>query len=575
MLRLLHMVTPLAPTMLACIFLGILGNLSAVLIMVFGSMVVASALGIQLALPFKALVGLTLAAALVRGPLGYFEQLMGHDVAFRLLSLMREKIFGALRRLAPAKLIDKRSGDIVTTIMGDVEYVEVFFAHTIAPVSIGIVVPLTVLIFAGTFWYGFSLILLVFYLCTLIPLYIARHVRATGRNYHAGFSAINTHFLDSLQGLRELIMFGRAEDRQKEIRRKGQELTDASRKLRRYEGFVMALSESCILGGTAAVLFSALYRLHLGDIGIDGVIIVTVTAASSFGPLVALSALTNDLMHTFAASERIFSLLDEKPLVIEHPGAHSRVRHNTPDINYNNVLFSYPGKDESVCRDLDIAIKPNTKTAIVGPSGSGKSTVLRLLLRFWDVDHGEIFLNGENIKEPPLSYLRSNMTMVSQDTYLFNDTIEANIKTGNPAATTEEVETASRRANIHDFIMTLPNGYQTRVGESGCRLSAGERQRIAIARALIHDAPVILLDEATSNLDTLNEGSILKTIAHEFKDKTIITVSHRPSTIVGADTIMVLDEGTIVEQGTYGELMNRNGTFRQLLKHGRADASLQ
>lgn len=574
MLRLLKMVTPLAPTMLTCITLGIIGNLDAILIMVFGGMVVVSALGIELFLPMKALIVLTLVAALLRGPLGYLEQLKGHDVAFRLLALIRQKIFHALSRLAPAKLVDKRSGDIITTIMGDVEYVEVFFAHTIAPVSIGIVVPLSVLIFIGTFWYGFSLILLVFYLGILIPVYIARYVRNVGRRYRTGFADINTHLLDSLLGLRELILYGRAKVRQQEIRQKGQELTDALHKLRRYEGFVMALSEFFILSGTITILFAALYRLQQGYIGIDGLIIVTVTAASSFGPLVALSALSNDLMQTFAAAERIFALFDEQPLVIERPDATAKELHDDIDIQYDSINFSYPKTDEAVCNDLNIGVRPNSKTAIVGQSGSGKSTILRLLLRFWDINQGAISLNGEDIRRMPLKQVRSNMSMVSQDTYLFNETIEENIKIGNPGATDDEVETAAKRANIHDFIMTLPHGYQTKVGEFGGKLSAGERQRIAIARALIHDAPIILLDEPTSNLDTLNEGSILKTLAKEFKDKTIITVSHRPSTIVGSENILVLDEGRIVEQGTFQQLMEQKGTFRHLLQHGHPTAPL-
>jgi ATP-binding cassette subfamily C protein len=336
----------------------------------------------------------------------------------------------------------------------------------------------------------------------------------------------------------------------------------------------MALSEFFIISGTVAILFTALYRLHLGYIGIASLIIVTVTAASSFGPLVALSALTNDLMHTFAAAERIFALFDEEPLVIERPGATAGKLHDEIDIQYDNILFHYPKTDEAVCSDLNIGITPNSKTAIVGQSGSGKSTILRLLLRFWDIDRGTISLNGEDIRELPLAQVRSKISMVSQETYLFNDTIEANIKTGNPDATTEEVETASKRANIHNFILTLPNGYQTKVGESGGKLSAGERQRIAIARALIHDAPIILLDEPTSNLDTLNEGSILKTLAKEFKDKTIITVSHRPSTIVGSEKILVLDEGKIVEQGTFEHLMKQKGTFWQLLHHIKNPATL-
>jgi ATP-binding cassette subfamily C protein len=568
MVRLMKIVKPLWGTMAKCILSGIMGHLVAIFMMTFASMLFVNILSKptpHLSLDRLLLIILTLACGFSRGVFNYLEHLNGHDVAFRSLALIRKKTFDALVNLAPAKMTEKRSGDLVQTITSDTEYVEPFIAHTIAPITIGIVVPSIILIFVGQYWSGFSLILLVFYfiLGGAIPLIIPKLGKNYGRSYRKALAGINTHLLDSLQGLKELILFGRGKDRLSEVQAKGKDVTKNMGKLKMRGTYAFGFAESLII---LCIVMIVLLGLSVG-VPPGSLIIVSVTAASSFSPVIALSTLGHTLQNTFAASERIFNILDEAPAVSDKSNALERDITNPGVINYKNVEFIYPGSNNSILKYLTQEIKPNSKIAFVGQSGCGKTTLLRLLLRFWDVNSGEICVDNKNVKDYTLNNLRSNVTMLSQDTYLFNETIIDNIQVGKLDATDKELEQAARRASIHDFIISLPKGYYTKVGELGGKISSGERQRIGIARSLIQNKPVIVLDEPTSNLDTLNEKVILKTLDNDpgLKGKTIITVSHRPSTIAGSDEIVVINDGKIVERGTQKSLVEKKGKYCMLI----------
>jgi len=565
--RLGGMIRPLVPTMLVSIVAGAAGHLAAIGLLGVGALLLASFAGVTTGVERQTLMVVVAVCAVARAGLGYVEHYFGHDVAFRLLAMIRGRIFHAVRRLAPAKLADKRSGDIVSTIMSDVEYIEVFFAHTVAPVAIGILVSSSVLWFVGAYWHGFALVLLSVYLLlgVFIPLLTNRVSRKSGRDYRHNLGAMNAHLVDSLQGLKELLLFGRGEARLAEIRCRHHGADASLARLRLHEGLVLALVDTLVIAAVAAIFLAGVYRVEAGLLSAGELLLVGVVAASSFGPVVALSALSNTLMQTFAAAERIFALLDEEPSVEEGVGREISAEEAAGSVEYRQVSFHYPGAEADLLSLLDLRAAPGAKVAVVGRTGSGKTTALRLLTRFWDPQKGGIFRNDVDIRGIIPGSLRANICVVAQDTFLFNATIADNIRLARPEATDREVVEAARRASLHDFIDRLPQGYHSVVGESGNRLSGGERQRLAIARALLAAAPVIVLDEPTSNLDVLNEKRLLMTLAAEFVAQTVIVVSHRPSTVAGADWIYVLEGGKVVEAGRHRLLLQQNGSYSRLM----------
>ena len=545
--RLLMMISPVFPTMLFSMLMGIIGNVFSITVMVGSALLFAKLLGMDTGISVTALVAAILVAALLRGIMRYLEQYSGHDAAFRLLALIRDKAYEALRRLAPAKLSDKSAGDIISTVMGDVEYIEVFFAHTIAPVVIGIIVSLGVLIFIGSYWAGFALILLAFQLLVglVIPLYASKAGREDGRNYRKESANMGTFLLDSLHGMKELLLMNLGEQRLEEMKHRGMKLNREHGKLKRHEGRVTAMADLCVMLAITVILVISAIRCISGMMEPAEVLIVTVAASSSFGPLIALSSLSNSLLQTFAAAERLFALMDEKPPVEEIILDNTTPKVKEGSVEYCNICFQYPKREQVVVEKLDFKLDKGSLTALIGESGCGKSTLLHLLLRFWDVDSGSICVDENDIRKYELSKLRQGITLVSQQTWLFNESIEENIRLGKPEADTEEIITAAKRASIHEFIMSLPEGYGTRVGELGSRLSSGEQQRIGLARAFLRETPLVLLDEPTSSLDSLNEKAVLKTIRDEMKGKTVLLVSHRPSTIAVSDKVYRMREGYI------------------------------
>ncbi len=539
--RLSAFVRPLLPTMFFSISMGVVGHLSAIAVMTLSAVFIAKVMGLAIPCSFTCISIVLFIAGLVRGVFHYLEQYAGHDVAFRLLKKIRSDLFETLRRLAPAKLADKKSGDLVTSLTADIEIIEVFFAHTVAPVVIAAVLFVVLTVFFFFLHPVFAAIMAVSYLiiAAVLPALKFKHAQISGAHHRERLSGLNSAMIDSLQGMRELILFGKARQRINTLVKKTEALHDVSKMLRVHEGTMIGLTEIIITLTSLAVLLAG-FVLVRGTVSPHVVLIAFITAVSSFGAFVALNALSTVIVHTFAAADRIFALEDEVPPVKDAPDAQSFTSGSeNPSIRYDQVSFGYE-KGCEVISDFSQTIPSGTHIALTGESGSGKTTLLRLLLRFWDPDTGEIRMDGDCIMDVTLYSLRENIATVAQETYLFNTTIAENIRLGNADATDEEVTDAAKKAEIHNVIETFPDGYNTYIGELGNRLSGGERQRLGIARAILKQSGVVLLDEMTSNLDVLSEKALLRTIVDTMKKKTVITVSHRDTVTRIADIIITL-----------------------------------
>lgn len=540
MKRLIVELKPLAPIMLITITMGVIGFLASISIAGFGAAAIGNVLGDINFITFKGAVLVMILCALLRGFLRYGEQLSGHYIAFKILYILRDKIFKKLRTLAPAKLEGKEKGNLISLITSDIELLEVFYAHTIAPIAIAILTNSIVAVFLYFINPWFGVLSLIFFLIVglAIPYFSSNLGKEAGIKYRNLFAESNNYILDSLRGLKEVLMFKSGEERINEINNKSKEINKNLDKIKAHEGIIRALTDLTIMIAIITFLVVGIMQYRSGSISFSLMLIAIVVIASSFGPVVALSNLSNTLLQTFACAERLFDLLDEEPLVEE---VLNKEKISESDIEYNGVSFSYSGRSEKVFDDLSINIKKGEKVALIGESGIGKSTFIKLMMRFWDADKGEISIGGKDIRNINTKSLRDTESLVSQETYLFNESIMDNIKISNPNATFEDVKEAAKKASIHDFIETLPNGYDTKAGELGDNLSSGEKQRIGLARAFLRDGDILILDEPTSNLDTLNEGIILKSIKENSTDKTVVLISHRKSTTTICDKVLKLE----------------------------------
>ena len=473
-------------------------------------------------------------AAVLRGVFHYAEQYCNHFIAFKLLAVIRHRIFAKLRELCPAKLDGKDKGNLITIITTDIELLEVFYAHTISPVAIAVIVCacMTVFIWHGSAAAGITALCAYISVGIVIPLINAKLGKSKGLQFRNALGSLSAFVLDSLRGLDETIQYDCGTQRISELKTQSTELTYMQKKLSVFEGYQRAITNIVILGFDIAVLSIMLFAFIGGKTGFENVIVTTVALMSSFGPAVALSNLSNNLMQTLASGERVLSLLEEEPIVEEITNGENV---SVKDVEVSHIDFSYA--KEAILKDFSLKINDQQILGIHGPSGCGKSTLLKLLMRFWDVQKGNISISGKNIRTINTAALRSIQSYVTQETVLFRDTIANNIAIGKPGATREQIIEAAKKASLHDFIITLPKQYDTPVGESGSTLSGGERQRIGLARAFLHDAPLMLLDEPTSNLDVLNEGIILKSLKEKSKNKTVVIVSHRMSTLNIAHTV--------------------------------------
>ncbi len=536
MIRLIGLVKPLTLVMLLAITMGCLGYFCATFISVTAAHAVVNVLenndaGLSTAIAVIATI------AVLRGVLHYIEQYCNHFIAFRLLALIRDKVFSALRKLAPAKLDGKDKGNLVSIITSDIELLEVFYAHTVSPIFIALITSGVIVFYIGSFHIVLGLIALLAHITmgVLLPVIISKKSKAVGELQRAKTGELNTCFLDSLRGLKEILQYNYMKERKGRVDKLSAEMEESNQQLKKYIGKTYSVSSLIILLFSVAMLFVATSLYSMKYIEINGVIIPTITLLASFGAVSATANLGAGLSQTIASGNRVLDILDDIPVVDE---VEDGVNIEFKGAELKDVTFAY--QEETILSNLSLELKKNKIMGIGGKSGCGKSTILKLLMRFWDVNDGDVIISDINVKKINTKSLRANQSFVTQETHIFHDTIENNIKIANLHASDEDVIKAAKLASLHEFIESLPNGYYTEVGELGDTISGGEKQRIGIARAFLHNANLILLDEPTSNLDSLNEAGILKSLK-EIEDKTIVLVSHRKSTMRIADNLINME----------------------------------
>lgn len=547
MANLILLLGSLVYIMVVAVINGSLGFISAMGVTFFGAVAIAKAIGESIPVSYEALIILTISCGIIRGLLRFLEQYGNHYIAFKLLAVLRDKIFTSLQRLCPAKLESKQKGSIIAMITSDIETLEVFYAHTISPVCIAVIVSAVVFTLVGlvSSWYLALIALIGYFLIGIIvPMIASDRLKASGVRYRTEFASFNAYFLDSIKGIKDIILHNADQARKTEVNRRSDILLDETKKMKQKITNAGAATEFIVSIIIIATLACGI-ALVAGDLLSAGrMVIGVVTIFGSFGPVIAISALPGNLTQTFASGNRVLDLLSEKPAVT--PVKDGQII-DFEDLSVSDLSFSYDGQTK-VLRDICMQAKKGEIIGITGESGCGKSTFLKLLLRFWQKDSGRIDYNGFDIDTVDTDSLLDNVTMVSQTTYLFDETIENNLRIAKPDATMQEIENACKLASVHDFILTLPDGYQSRAGALGDNLSAGEKQRIGLARAFLRGSALILLDEPTSNVDSINEGIILKALKEQKHRKSIILVSHRASTMSIADRIYRVEKGRMYEQ---------------------------
>jgi len=560
---LIGLVKPLLHIMLAAIILGTLGYLCAIFLTILAGQVIVHGLLTGVAgmivpvekmwlvfTPVKTIITVMIVIAVLRGILHYVEQYCNHFIAFKLLAIIRHKVFAALRKLCPAKLEGRDKGNLISIITTDIELLEVFYAHTISPIAIATLTSMIMVIFIGRYHWLAGLLALAAYLIVgvAIPMWNGKRGSQKGMEFRTSFGELNSFVLDSLRGLDETIQYGQGEKRKEQMSKRSKNLAEMQESLSKMEGSQRSFTNMVILLASFGMLALTIWLYAKGELGFEGILTCTIAMMGSFGPVVALSSLSNNLNQTLASGERVLSLLEETPLVEEIPGdvetsGAESMEHGFTGAEAENVTFAYG--EEVILDNYSLKLQPGKITGIHGASGSGKSTLLKLLMRFWDVQDGSVSVDGTDVRKIPTKHLRDMESYVTQETHLFHDSIANNIAIAKPGASREEIMEAAKKASIHDFIMTLSKGYDTEVGELGDTLSGGEKQRIGIARAFLHECPLILLDEPTSNLDSLNEGIILKSLKESAEKKTVVLVSHRVSTMNVADVVYEMENGRI------------------------------
>lgn len=538
--KLIGLVKPLTGYMILAIAMGLIGHLCASFITILGGYAVLNGLGFETPLSLTVLFVSVIAMAVLRAGLRYGEQACNHFIAFKLLALIRDKVFQALRRLCPAKLEGKDKGNLISVITSDIELLEVFYAHTISPAAIAFLFSLILCLFISSYHWGLGVLALCAYLVVgvAVPLLTSHLSGEDGMRFRTRSGEMSSYVLDSLRGLTETQQYGQGEKRLAEMNRRTDELARDEERMKRTAGRNTACTNTIILLFDLAMLFVSVVLYQRGMTGFDGVLIPTLALMSSFGPVVALANLGSTLQNTFAAGNRVLDILEEFPVVEEVTGR--------TDISFTgaaaeNVTFAYG--EETILDHVSVEIPKDQIVGIVGRSGSGKSTLLKLFMRFWEPQRGEVKVSGRSVGDINTANLRNMESFVTQETHLFHDSIKNNLRIAKLDTTDGEIIAACKKASVHDFIMTLPQGYDTPVGELGDTLSGGERQRLGLARAFLHDAPFLLLDEPTSNLDSLNEAVILRSLREEGRGKTVVLVSHRASTMRIADTVYSVEHG--------------------------------
>ncbi len=543
MYRLIGLVKPLTGYMCLAVLMGVAGNLCASFITILGGYAVTAFLGFSIPSSLTALFAAAVVFALARGFLRYGEQACNHFIAFKLLALIRDKVFAALRKLAPAKLEGRDKGDLIAVITSDIELLEVFYAHTISPILIAVIFSTILCLFVGSYHWTLGLLAALAYLTVGVaaPLAVSKLGGDKGLSFRKKSGELSGFVLDSLRGLDEIIQYGSGKERLDEMEERSHNLARDDEKVKGAAGMGTAAVGAVLTLFDLLMLALSCALYAKGLVGFDGVLIPTIALMSSFGPTVALANLGGTLQYTLAAGNRVLDILEESPVVEELSGLETTTFHTGASTEH--LSFAYSGQE--VLSDLNVDIPQGKIVGIVGRSGSGKSTLLKLFMRFWNADQGQVIVAGKNVNQINTADLRTMEGFVTQETHLFKDTILHNLLIAKADATREEVEEACKKASVHDFIMGLPKGYDTDVGELGDTLSGGERQRLGLARAFLHDAPFLLLDEPTSNLDSLNEAVILRALHREHDDRTVVLVSHRKSTMGIADQVYSVENGRV------------------------------
>jgi ATP-binding cassette subfamily B protein len=503
---------------------------------------------------------------------GFFtwaESWMAHDLAYRLLAEMRLDLYNKLDPLAPAYLLRRRSGDLVSILGGDIEKVEFFFGHTITPIFVAVLIPAAALVTLGVIAWPLALILAPFLLAVAVsPFFAQKRSERLGEEVREQIGDMHAHMVDSIQGLREILAFGRGPSRTGEMVSNGWRFAHLQLRFLKERAFQMGFIEAMTALGGLAVLAVGLWFKIQGDITRPQLILAVILSIAAFAPISDIARTMKQLMETLAASRRLFAVHDEPVPVTDGAGVDVKVNGRSsavPSIRFETVGFSYGPGEPQALHDVSFSAEAGDTVALVGRSGAGKTTCANLLMRFWDPAQGRILLGGNDLRDFGLDHLREHIALVTQDTYLFNTSIRENLRLGRQDAGDADIEDAARQANAHDFIMAFPDGYETLVGERGMQLSGGQRQRVSIARALLKNCPVLVLDEATSHLDAVNEQQVRQALERLMEGRTTLVIAHRLSTIRDAHQIVVLDRGQLVDHGNHHELLQRQGLYAQLV----------
>ena len=567
--RLIYPIRPHLGLMSLAVISEILRQVSGIGVAVLGAALFARAVAgtaIEELYPYAAAM---IILGLARGTFGYLGPYLSHVAAFRILVDLRDEFFWAIEPLAPAKLARRRTGDLVSTAVSDIELLELFFAHTAGPAVVAFIVPIIALTALATINLLLAEALLIFLILLILMPRLAFWLGTTlGERLRGQQALLNSQELDTIQGMKAILSFGYSRQRIEELSENSAALLALQARQARNIGLQSAAKISIVSAGILAVLLCASILVRQNSLAPGFLPITMILASSVFLSITSVVEISKQLSLTRAAARRLFLLLDEQPAVRDESGLDPAVPIESiePSISLQDVSFRYAPDEPLILSSISLEIPAGSTVALVGTSGAGKSTVINLMLRFWDPEAGRILLGGSDLRRYPMMQLRRLFSVVSQDVFLFSDSIRENIRLGRPEASDAEVEEVAIRARIHDFITTLPQGYDTLVGERGVRLSGGERQRIAIARALLKGAPILVLDEATSSLDAENERAIKEALMERREGRTTIMIAHRLSTVVDADWIFVINGGRVVEQGRHEDLIARKGRYARLVE---------
>lgn len=567
--RLIYPIRPHLGLMSLAVISEILRQVSGIGVAVLGAALFARAVAgtaIEELYPYAAAM---IILGLARGTFGYLGPYLSHVAAFRILVDLRDEFFWAIEPLAPAKLARRRTGDLVSTAVSDIELLELFFAHTAGPAVVAFIVPIIALTALATINLLLAEALLIFLILLILMPRLAFWLGTTlGERLRGQQALLNSQVLDTIQGMKEILSFGYSRQRIEELSENSATLLALQARQARNIGLQSAAKISIVSAGILAVLLCASILVRQNSLAPGFLPITMILASSVFLSITSVVEISKQLSLTRAAARRLFLLLDEQPAVRDESGLGPAVPIESiePSISLQDVSFRYAPDEPLILSSISLEIPAGSTVALVGTSGAGKSTVINLMLRFWDPEAGRILLGGSDLRCYPMMQLRRLFSVVSQDVFLFSDSIRENIRLGRAEASDAEVEEVASRARIHDFIITLPQGYDTLVGERGVRLSGGERQRIAIARALLKGAPILVLDEATSSLDAENERAIKEALMERREGRTTIMIAHRLSTVVDADWIFVINGGRVVEQGRHEDLIARKGRYARLVE---------